>query len=218
MLLSINMFVSLDGVVQGPGAPDEDRSGDFDRGGWVVPFASASTDEVVTQWFEKADAFLLGRTTFEMLRGYWPEVTDERSVIASQLNSLPKYVVSSTLSDAAADWPVTTVVTGELVSEVQRLKDRPGGELQVHGSWALVRSLHEAGLVDVYRMLVYPVVVGGGKRLFPDGALPASFSVAADASRVLPGGVVSLTLTPEHLGSIQAGAYVVDEGRSVPNA
>jgi dihydrofolate reductase len=214
VLLSVNIFVSLDGVVQGPGAPDEDRSGGFERGGWLVPFSSAQTDEVVAGWFREAGAFLFGRTSFGMLRGYWPNVTDPDNVIASQLDSLPKYVVSSTLSDVEADWYPTTVLRGDAVDEVRRLKELPGRELQVHGSWKLVQALHEAGIVDVYRMLLYPVVVGTGKRLFPEGAMAATFAVAQDASRVLPGGVVCLTFTPKSLGTVAAGSYVVEEGRS----
>ena len=217
MLLSVNIFVTLDGVVQGPGAPDEDRSGGFDRGGWLVPFSSAQTDDVVSGWFREAGAFLFGRTSFGLLSGYWPSVTDPDSIIAAQLNSLPKYVISSTLSDAEAGWHPTTVLSGDATDEVRRLKELPGRELQVHGSRQLVQALHEAGLVDVYRMLVYPVVVGTGKRLFPEGAMPAAFEVAPEDSRVLPGGVVSLTLTPRTFGTITAGAYVVEEGRAVPN-
>ena len=208
------MFVSLDGVVQGPGAPDEDRSGGFDRGGWLVPFSSPDTDEVVTGWFREAGAFLFGRSSFGMLRGYWPNVTDPESVIASQLNSLPKYVVSSTLTDAEAAWDPSTVLRGDVVEEVRRIKEQPGRELQVHGSWELVQTLHGAGLVDVYRLLQYPVVVGDGKRLFPEGTTPASLAVVPDVSRVLPGGVVSLSLLPRSRGTINTGSYVVDEGRS----
>ncbi|MFG1658377.1 dihydrofolate reductase family protein [Micromonospora chersina] len=214
MLLSVNTFVSLDGVMQGPGAPDEDRSGGFDRGGWLVPHASAHTNEVVEGWFREADAFLFGRTSYGLLGGYWPKVTEPDNLIATQLNTLPKYVVSSTLTDEEADWSPTTILRGDLVDEVRRLKDRPGKELQVHGSWKLLQTLHQAGLVDVYRLLQYPVVVGTGKRLFPDGSTPATFGSVEDSSRVLPGGVVSLTLTPTSLGAISAGAYTVDEGRS----
>ncbi|HEY8589199.1 MAG TPA: dihydrofolate reductase family protein [Naasia sp.] len=106
------------------------------------------------------------------------------------------------------------MLSGDPVEEVRRLTALPGGELQVHGSWRLVQALHEAGLVDVYRMRLYPVVVGGGKRLFPEGAIPASFEVDEDASRVLPGGVVPLTLAPRSFGTIAAGSYVVEDGRS----
>ncbi|MEW9530213.1 dihydrofolate reductase family protein [Microbispora sp. NPDC049125] len=214
MLLSVNTFVSLDGVMQGPGAPDEDRSGGFDRGGWLVPHASAHTDEVVESWFREADAFLFGRTSFGLLGGYWPKVTDPDDLIATKLNTLPKYVVSSTLTDEEADWSPTTVLRGDLAGEVRRLKELPGKELQVHGSWKLVQTLHQAGLVDVYRLLQFPVVVGTGKRLIPDGSTPATFAAVEESSRVLPGGVVSLTLIPESLGAISAGAYTVDEGRS----
>jgi dihydrofolate reductase len=214
VLLSVNTFVSLDGVMQGPGAPDEDRSGGFDRGGWLVPHASTHTDEVVESWFREADAFLFGRTSFGLLGGYWPKVTDPDDLIAAKLNTLPKYVVSSTLTDDEADWSPTTVLRGDLADEVRRLKELPGKELQVHGSWKLVQTLHQAGLVDVYRLLQYPVVVGAGKRLFPDGSTAATFATVEESSRVLPGGVVSLTLQPTSLGAISAGAYAVDEGRS----
>ncbi|SDL18742.1 Dihydrofolate reductase [Nonomuraea maritima] len=215
MLLSVNVFVSLDGVMQGPGAPDEDRSGGFDRGGWLVPHASAHTNEVVESWFRAADAFLFGRTSFDLLGGYWPKVTEPGNLIATKLNTLPKYVAGSTLSDEEADWSPTTVLRGELVDEVRRLKELPGTELQVHGSWKLVQTLHQAGLVDVYRLLQFPVVVGTGKRLFPDGSMPATFAAVEEGSRVLPGGVVSLTLEPASHGAISAGEYAVDEGRSV---
>ncbi|MBP2708194.1 dihydrofolate reductase family protein [Microbispora sp. RL4-1S] len=214
MLLSVNTFVSLDGVMQGPGAPDEDRSGGFDRGGWLVPHASAHTNEVVESWFREAGAFLFGRTSFGMLGGYWSKVTDPDDLIATNLNTLPKYVVSSTLTDEEADWSPTTVLRGDPFDEIRRLKELPGKELQVHGSWKLVRTLHQAGLVDVYRVLQFPVVVGTGKRLFPDGSTPATLASVEESSCVLPGGVVSLTLKPASLGAISAGAYTVEEGRS----
>ncbi|ONH31609.1 dihydrofolate reductase family protein [Pseudofrankia asymbiotica] len=216
MLLSVNIFVSLDGVMQGPGAPDEDRTGGFDRGGWLVPHASAHTSEVVEDWFHQAGAFLFGRTSFEMLRDHWSRVTDPDDRIATKLNTLPKYVVSSTLSDDEAGWALATVVRGDVVDEIRRLKALPGGELQVHGSWRLVQTLHEAGLVDVYRLLQYPVVIGTGKRLFPNGSTPATFTVKEQTSRVLPGGVVALTISPAAFGAISAGVYTVDNGRSVP--
>ncbi|MCK2216735.1 dihydrofolate reductase family protein [Actinomadura sp. ATCC 31491] len=214
MLLSVNIFVSLDGVMQGPGAPGEDRSGGFDRGGWLVPHVSAHVTEVVEGWFREAGAFLFGRTSFGLLGGHWSQVTDPDDLIASRLNTLPKYVASSTLTDEEAGWSPATVLRGDLVGEIRRLKELPGKELQVHGSWRLTQTLHRAGLVDVYRLLQYPVVVGAGKRLFADGATPATFAAVAEESRVLPGGVVSLTLRPAGLGALPAGAYTVDEGRS----
>ncbi|MBM0276288.1 dihydrofolate reductase family protein [Micromonospora tarensis] len=214
MLLSVNVFVSLDGIMQGPGAPDEDRSGGFDRGGWLVPHASVHTNEVVQSWFQEADAFLFGRTSYALLGGYWPQVTAPDDLIASKLNTLPKYVVSTTLTDRQADWNPTTILRTGIVDTVRRLKELPGKELQVHGSWQLVQTLHQAGLVDLYRLLQYPVVVGTGKRLFPDGSAPATFTTAEGGERVLPGGAVSLTLTPTTVGVISAGAYTVQSGRS----
>lgn len=214
MLLSVNVFVSLDGIMQGPGAPDEDRSAGFDRGGWLVPHASTHTNEVVEGWFGEADAFLFGRTSYGLLGGYWPKVTAPGDLIASKLNTRPKYVVSQTLTDQEADWSPTTVLRDDIVDNVRRLKALPGKELQVHGSWKLVQALHRAGLVDLYRLLQYPVVLGTGKRLFPDGSTPSTFATSEGSGRVLPGGVVSLALTPTTRGVISAGAYTVEQGRS----
>ena len=214
MLLSVNVFISLDGVMQAPGAPDEDPSNGFDRGGWLVPYASEYTNSVVESWFREADAFLFGRTSYGLLGGYWPKVTAPDDLIATKLNTLPKYVVSTTLTDDEADWSPTTVLRGDLVDNVRRLKQRPGKELQVHGSWLLLQALHQAELVDRYRLLQYPVVVGTGKRLFSDGSTPVAMEVAEDDTRVLPNGVVSLTLTPATFGMLSAGSYAVEEGHS----
>ncbi|GIF11887.1 dihydrofolate reductase family protein [Actinoplanes teichomyceticus] len=214
MLLSVNVFVSLDGVMQAPGAPGEDPSNGFDRGGWLVPHASEHTNEVVEGWFGKADAFLFGRTSYGLLGGYWPKVTAPNDLIATKLNTLPKYVVSRTLTDDEADWSPTTVLRGDLVDDVRRLKQLPGEELQVHGSWQLVQALHRAELVDRYRLLQYPVVVGTGKRLFSCGSTPVTLQVAEGDARVLPNGVVSLTLTPAGFGELSAGSYAVEGGRS----
>ena len=214
MLLSVNVFVSLDGIMQSPGAPGEDPSNGFDRGGWLVPHASEHTNRVVEGWFREADAFLFGRTSYGLLGGYWPSVTAPDDLIATKLNTLPKYVVSTTLTDDEADWSPTTVLRGDFVEEVRRLKELPGGELQVHGSWQLVQALHRAELVDRYRLLQYPVVVGTGKRLFSVGSTPVAMEVAEGGARVLPNGVVSLTLTPAVFGMLSTGSYTVERGRS----
>ena len=214
MLLSVNVFVSLDGIMQSPGAPGEDPSDGFNRGGWLVPYASEHTNVVVEGWFREADAFLFGRTSYGLLGGYWPKVTAPDDLIATKLNTLPKYVVSTTLTDDEADWSPTTVLRADFVDDVRRLKELPGGELQVHGSWQLVQALHQAELVDRYRLLQYPVVVGTGKRLFSTGSTPVALEVAEGDARVLPNGVVSLTLTPAAFGILSAGSYAVEEGRS----
>jgi len=169
MQLTITTFLSVDGVYQGPGGPDEDRRDGFDRGGWVVPHFDEATGLFMNDVFDKVDAFLLGRRTYEIFAASWPKVTDPNDPIASRLNKLPKYVVSTTLG--AADWQNSTIVKGDIPAEVARLKEAPGRELQVHGSGALARTLLENDLVDEWRLLVFPVIVGAGRRLFPDAGV-----------------------------------------------
>jgi dihydrofolate reductase len=192
MKLTVHTFLTLDGVMQGPGAVDEDTTGGFDRGGWLVPYADQDMGEIVDSWFAKAEAILFGRNTYTMMHAYWTQVTDPDNVVAVALNGLPKFVASSTLHDP--EWRGTTVLTGDAIKEVGRLKERPGGELQVHGSCELARSLHEAGLVDEYRLLVFPVCVGAGKRLFTGSAPATGFTLVA--SRTTSTGAVHSALTP----------------------
>ena len=215
MELSVNVFVSLDGVMQGPGGPDEDRSNGFEYGGWLVPHAADGQLDPVDGWFRQADAILLGRSTFEMIRTFWSQVTVEPdNIVSTALNTWKKYVVSNTLSDADAAWGDTTVLRGDdIVDQVRRLKEQPGRELQVHGSWQLVRTLHDAGLVDTYRLIQFPVVVGTGKRLFEAGAVPATYKITH--GEVLPGGAVSLTLRQDGFGSLGTGDIVVEDGKEV---
>src|SRR5215217_1009233 len=204
MKLTVNMFISIDGVVQGPGGFEEDRANDFDRGGWLVPYVDQDFTEITESWFHKTDAFLLGRGTYEMMRSYWTQVTDENNVAGVKLNSLPKYVASNTLTNP--DWKNTTVLSGDVLQKVRELKEKPGGELQVHGSAGLARTLTEAGLVDEFRLLVFPVVIGEGKRLFNEGAPASGFTLVE--SRVTSTGAVysALTPTPFNIGT----AEVVD--------
>ncbi|MFI6316395.1 dihydrofolate reductase family protein [Nonomuraea sp. NPDC050556] len=214
MELSVNTFVSLDGVMQGPGGLEEDQSNSFDRGGWLVPHAADGQLDPVDGWFRKADAILLGRNTFDMMRAYWSQVIDEPdNIVATALNTWQKYVVSDTLSDEDAAWGKTTVLRGDVVEQVRALKAQPGGELQVHGSWQLARTLHDAGLVDVYRLIQFPVVVGEGKRLFAEGAIPSTYKITE--AEVLTGGsgVVSLTLRQDRFGTAGSGTFAVEGGQ-----
>jgi dihydrofolate reductase len=193
MKLTIHEFLSLDGVMQGPGGRTEDESNGFERGGWVVPYTEdAEFGEIVTGWFGACDELLLGRSTYQMMYDYWSEMTGDDPVTRT-LNEGRKHVVSSTLTDETATWTNTTVLADGL-DGVRRLKERAGGALQVHGSWQLAHALHNAGLVDEYHLLVFPTVVGAGKRLFDEGSVPSGFTVTD--KRVTAAGAVSLTLTP----------------------
>ncbi|TWF80441.1 dihydrofolate reductase [Pseudonocardia hierapolitana] len=207
MKLIVHEFVSLDGVMQSPGSPEEDAGGGFDRGGWQVPFTvDEDFGRIVGGWFDHADEFLLGRSTYEMIRGFWSHVTDPGDVVAAKLNGLPKHVVSSTLTDPG--WKNVSVISAEPVGAVKALKDRPGRELQVHGSWQLARTLHDAGLVDEYRLLVCPVVIGIGKRLFDADSAPSGFTLVDSA--VTSTGAIHQVLRPT---ALRIGAHVVEDGK-----
>jgi len=184
MELTVTTFLSVDGVYQGPGGPDEDRSGGFDRGGWLVPHFDEATGQFMNEVFGRVDAFLLGRRTYDIFITYWPHQTD-LDPVANGLNTLPKYVASTTLKDPT--WAKTTVLEGDLGTAVRELKAREGRELQVHGSGQLVRYLLEHDLVDRLNLLVFPVIVGAGKRLFPDRGLATG--LALESSRTTPSGV-----------------------------
>ena len=203
--LTLTTFLSLDGVMQAPGAPDEDRSGNFRHGGWLVPYADADMGRIITDVFAKTDAFLLGRKTYEIFAAHWPRVTDPDDPVATALNRLPKYVVSRTL--AKAEWHNSTVIRGDIAKQVAELKQRHGREILIQGSSELLQTLLANDLVDEYRLLLFPVVLGSGKRLFGSGTVPSALTLLD--TRATSTGVVVNTYRPA--GKPSYGSFALDQ-------
>jgi len=167
----VNEFMTLDGVVQAPGGDEEDTSGGFEHGGWHMPFMDEVAQKDVLEGINEAGGFLLGRRTYEIFAAYWPNAPEEEQVIAEPLNTKPKYVVSTTLAEPL-EWQNSTLLQGDVPVAVAALKQEAGGDLHVIGSSDLVQTLIENDLVDELRVMIDPLVVGGGKRIFrDDGAL-----------------------------------------------
>lgn len=192
MKLTTITNVSVDGVMQGLGGQDEDRRGGFERGGWALPLFDSEAEAFLSGVYQRADAFLFGRRTYEIFAGYWGVMDPSDNDIAGALNTRPKYVASTTLTDP--QWADTTVLSGDVTTAIGELKARPGGELQVHGSGVLVRWLLDNHLVDEIILLTYPVVVGQGTRLFPDTGPDTALDLVD--SRSTPGGVIIQVYRP----------------------
>jgi dihydrofolate reductase len=201
--LTITTFLSLDGVMQAPGAPKEDPSGNFSYGGWLVPHADADMGKTMFDIFSKADAFLLGRTTYDIFSAYWPRVTDPENLIAVKLNSLPKYVASHTKS--TFPWHNTTGIR-DVEKAVVELKQRYAREVQVHGSAGLAQTLIEKDLVDEYRLLTFPVVLGTGKRLFGNGAVPRTLKLVR-SSTTSTGVIIGVYRSA---GALKTGSFALE--------
>jgi dihydrofolate reductase len=187
MRLALHTFLTLDGVMQAPG-------------GWSFPYGDEEFANPMISWFEHADAFLLGRKTYDIFNSYWPQHDDPADPIASRLNRLPKHVASRTRS--SFEWENTSQVS-DVVSEVTKLKEQPGDELQVHGSGALAHTLIDHDLIDEYRLMIFPVHLGSGKKLFADGAKAASLRLLS--SRATSSGIVIATYEPA--GDVRYGSY-----------
>ncbi len=192
MKLTTTTNVSVDGVMQGLGAPDEDRRGGFERGGWAGPLFDDEAATFLGEVYQRADAFLFGRWTYEVFAGSWGLMADSDNPIAAALNSRPKYVASTTLTDP--QWADTTVLSGDLAAAVGELKAKPGGELQVHGGGTLIRWLLDNHLVDEIILLAYPVIIGQGTRLFP--ATGPDMALELVDSRATPSGVIIQVYRP----------------------
>jgi dihydrofolate reductase len=209
--LTIATFMTLDGVMQAPGGPDEDRDGGFEHGGWSFPYFSDDMGDVISTLFASADCFLLGRRTYEIFAASWPNFPEQDDPVASKLNTLPKYVVSTTLEKA--EWEPTTIVRGDVPAEVAKLKQRYQGEIQVHGSAGLAQTLHAHGLIDEYRLFVEPVVLGTGKRLFEAGATPTALRLVD--TRPMGKGAVLAIYQPA--GKPAYGEFQMEEGYGLPD-
>ncbi|SFQ43687.1 Dihydrofolate reductase [Amycolatopsis arida] len=193
MKLTTVTNVSVDGVMQGLGGADEDRRGGFERGGWALPLFDDEPEAFLGQVYQRADAFLFGRRTYEIFAGSWGVMPDPGDKpIAGPLNKRPKYVASTTLTEPR--WAGTTVISGDVAAAVRKLKAEPAGELQVHGSGKLVRWLLDNRLVDEIILLTYPVVVGQGARLFPDTGPDTALDLVD--SRALTNGITIQVYRP----------------------
>ena len=190
MKLTLTQFVTLDGVYQGPGSPDEDTTDGFTRGGWMVPHMDQAFIERAADWLTKADALLLGRRTYVAFAEAWPQITDPDDPFTERMNGLPKYVASHTLTEAP--WSPSTILSGDIVEQVAELKAQPGGELQLHGSARLSQTLLAAGLIDEIRLVITPTVLGQGRRLFATDGPAVGMRVIENSTT--PGGLTILVL------------------------
>src|ERR1022692_488448 len=204
MRLALHTFLTLDGVMQAPGGPDEDPDGHFEHGGWSFPYGDQDFAAAMAGWFAQASAFLLGRKTYEIFCGHWPRVTDPGDLIASKLNALPKYVASTTLG--SADWHNSWLLGGTSPPRSPSSRSSLGNELQIHGSGGLAQTLIEHDLIDEYRLLIFPVHLGSGKKLFRDGAQAAALRLTR--STTTSSGVIIATYEPA--GPAQHGSYALD--------
>jgi dihydrofolate reductase len=197
--LVVTTFVTLDGVMQAPGGPGEDPSGGFAYGGWLVPFFDEALGVQMSEWFTGAEDFLIGRTTYELFHASWPQMISDDPV-SQGINFKTKYVASRSLE--SVEWETARLIEGDVPDAVRALKAADGGELQVHGSAGLVQTLLAEDLVDELRLVVFPVVLGHGKRLFGAGAIPRTWRLTTQSTT--PSGV--LLLSYERVGDVETGS------------
>ena len=200
--LVVQTFLTLDGVMQAPGGPEEDTTGGFTEGGWSVTQWDDAMVEAMGTSMSKPFDLVLGRGTYEIFAAHWPHSDDPG---AAELNDATKHVASTTLK--SLDWQNSHLIEGDVPAGIQRLKEEDGPELQVHGSHGLIQTLLEHGLVDEFRLLIYPVVIGSGKRLFGDGTVPAGLRLTD--SKISSTGVVIATYEPA--GEVPTGSFALEE-------
>ena len=194
-------FISLDGVMQAPGGPDEDTTGGFKYGGWTVPFSDDTSGQMMVEQMSMPFDLLLGRKTYDIFASYWPKLDPEHP-IAKPFNKATKYVVSD--SDIALSWDNSKLITGDVVAQLKELKNGDGPMIQVQGSSVLIQTLLKEDLVDELWLKIFPVTLGMGKRLFAEGTAPASFTLTS--STTTPGGIIFANY--ERSGDVQTGSFV----------
>ena len=189
----VNEFMTLDGVVQAPGGVDEDRDGGFEHGGWQMPYADDIFGKAIMEGMAQAGGYLLGRRTYQIFASYWPTAPEEMQDVARPLNELPKYVASTTLTEPL-EWQNSTLLEGEVPDAVAALKAESGKDIHMFGSGELVKTLTQHDLVDEHRLMLHPIVVGGGKRLFRDDGQRKLFRLVD--SQISTTGVIMTTYEP----------------------
>jgi dihydrofolate reductase len=199
--LIILSFISMDGVMQAPGAPTEDTSGGFQYGGWTVPYFDEALGGLMTEQMSRPFDILLGRKTYDIFASYWPNHKDADNPIASGINKARKYVASR--SPLSFDWENSIQLQNDVVGEIEKLKSQDGPELQVHGSGNFIQTLLKHDLADELWLKIYPVTLGSGKRLFADGSIPAAFRLTK--SSVTPAGVIVANY--ERDGAVKTGSF-----------
>jgi len=190
-------FLSLDGVMQGPGGPTEDTSGNFTYGGWTVPYFDEFLGNIMGEQMGQPFDLLLGRKTFEIFASYWPQHVEE----GPEINNATKYVASNTLT--SHEWEKSVFLSGNVADEIKKLKAQDGLDLQVHGSAELIQTLLEHDLVDEFWLKIFPVTLGTGKRMFDQGTIPAAFALVD--SKTSPSGVIIATL--KRAGEVKTGSF-----------
>jgi dihydrofolate reductase len=198
--LVVLTFVTLDGVMQAPGGPEEDPSGGFTHGGWSAGYWDDFLGNVMTDQMKWPFDLLLGRKTYEIFAAYWPKAGAE-SPGAKELNSARKFVASTTLKKL--DWANSVLLTGDVVQEIRRVKEESGPELQVHGSSNLIQTLLKNDLIDEFRLKIFPITLGAGKRLFAEGSIPAGFKLTE--SKASPKGVIVANYG--RAGEVKSGSF-----------
>jgi dihydrofolate reductase len=190
-------FISIDGVMQGPGGPTEDTSGNFTLGGWTVPYFDEVLGQIMTEQMSKPFDLLLGRKTFEIFASYWPQHQEE----GAGINKATKYVASNTLT--THEWSKSVFLNSDVAAEIKKLKGQDGPDLQVHGSSNLIQTLLKHDLIDEFWLKIFPVTLGMGKRLFDEGTIPAAYTLVE--SKSTPSGVIIATF--KRAGELKTGSF-----------